>query len=90
MKPKIIVDSENEHIVRYWKKGLGKGSYPTTHFEVIINADYAVYQLESLIHIFQRAINDARKERSEVIARERSGKGNRNYDLKANEEKDHE
>ena len=68
MKPKIIVDSKTEHIVRYWKKGLGKGSYPTASFEVIINADYSIHHLEALIKIFKRAINDARKERSEVIA----------------------
>jgi len=63
MNPKVIIDSETEHIVRYWKKGLGKGSYPTARFEVIINADYSIYQLEVLIDIFQREINDARKER---------------------------
>jgi len=72
MKPKIIIDCETEHIVRYWNKGLGKGSYPTISFEVIINANYSIYQLEALIDIFQKAINDARKERSEVIAHVRN------------------
>jgi len=70
-KPKIIVDSEKEYIMRYWERGLGKGSYPTTRFEVIINGNYAVSQLEALISLFQREIKDARKDRSEIIVQER-------------------
>ena len=61
MEPKVIIDSKHEHIVRYWKAGLGKGSHPTISFEVIINADYSVFHLEGLVKIFNREIDNARK-----------------------------
>lgn len=72
MKPKVIIDSENEHIVRYWEAGLGRGSYPTVMFEVIINANYSIYNLEGLIDIFQREIDSARKIMQENRERRRS------------------
>jgi len=62
MKPKIIIDSENEHIVRYWDNDLKQ-----IMFEVIISANYTIYHLEVLIRIFNREINNARNERKKEI-----------------------
>ena len=64
--PKVIIDSGKELIVRRWIAGKGKGSYPTALFEVIINAEYSIDHLETLVDIFNREIKNARECRKDL------------------------